>query len=142
MKLSISNIAWSSKQDETIYDLMKQYGFTGLEIAPTRWFTKNPYDHLPEACEEYYCLNQKYGLQISSMQSIWYGRNENIWSSDEDREKLTEYTKKAIDFASALRCKNLVFGCPRNRDRPEGAKEPEVFSFFAVWEPMRKLIIQ
>ena len=26
-----------------------------------------------------------------------------------------EYTKKAIDFAAALECHNLVFGCPKNR---------------------------
>ncbi len=130
MKLSISNIAWPGEQDEAVYALMKQYGFTGLEIAPTRWVAENPYEHIQEAYEEYMRLNRNYGLQISSIQSIWYGRSENIWKSAEDREKLTEYTKKAIDYAAALKCRNLVFGCPRNRNRPENAEESEVLSFF------------
>ena len=29
--------------------------------------------------------------------------------------ELISYTNKAIDYASAIGCKNLVFGCPRNR---------------------------
>lgn len=130
MKLSISNIAWHSEQDETVYALMKQYGFTGLEIAPTRWVAEKPYEHIPEAYEEYMRLNRKYGLQIASIQSIWYGRRENIWESSEDREKLMEYTKEAIDYAAALKCRNLVFGCPRNRNRPQNVEESEVLSFF------------
>ena len=28
--------------------------------------------------------------------------------------------KKAIDFAVALKCKNIVFGCPKNRNIPDG----------------------
>lgn len=130
MKLSISNIAWPGEQDEAVYELMKQYGFIGLEIAPTRWFAQNPYEHIQEARKEYEYLNQKYGLQISSMQSIWYGKSENIWNNEEDREKLERYTKEAVDFAEAIGCRNLVFGCPRNRNMPEGVRKSEVFSFF------------
>ena len=44
MNLSISNIGWVSEQDETVYRLMKEYGYKGLEIAPTRIFEKRPYD--------------------------------------------------------------------------------------------------
>lgn len=130
MKLSISNIAWSNEQDEEVYDLMKQYGFSGLEIAPTRWYTENPYEHIQEAYEKYQELNRRYGFQIASMQSIWYGKNENIWTTVEERTRLVEYTKKAIDYAAALRCNNLVFGCPRNRNKPDGVDESEGIPFF------------
>ena len=51
MKLSISNIGWSSEQDSRVYEMMKKYGLFGLEIAPTRIFLENPYDHLKEAGE-------------------------------------------------------------------------------------------
>ena len=33
-----------------------------------------------------------------------------------ERNILLEYTKKAIIFAKELACKNLVFGCPKNRN--------------------------
>ena len=62
------------------------------------------------------------------MQSIWYGRNENIFNSAEERNVLLDYTKKAIDFAEVLECHNLVFGCPRNRTG--GGKYPEIAKAF------------
>lgn len=132
MRLSISNIAWPCEWDEKVYKGMKQFGFTGLEIAPTRWFKDSPYEHISEVCDIYSRLNQMYGLRISSLQSIWYGRTENIWNSPDDRESLAEYTEKAIDFAAAMRCNNLVFGCPKNRNRPEGTEENDlqIVSFF------------
>ncbi len=71
----------------------------------------------------------EYGFCVPSMQSIWYGRQEKIFHSPEDREALTEYTKKAIDFAAAIGCGNLVFGCPRNRNI-EGEYDPDVATDF------------
>lgn len=43
----------------------------------------------------------------------------------EERNALVVYTKKAIDFAAAIGCENLVFGCPRNRSVPEGWSREE-----------------
>lgn len=115
MKLSISNIGWSVEQDETAYALMKKYGYDGLEIAPTRIFPKNPYGRLQEATQWRKDLRNSHGFIVSSMQSVWFGRQERLFGSVEERQILVEYTKKAIDFAEVIGCKNLVFGCPRNR---------------------------
>lgn len=38
-----------------------------------------------------------------------------MFASPEERASLLNYTQKAMDFAAALGCGNLVFGCPRNR---------------------------
>lgn len=130
MNLSISNIAWKQEDDEKVYELMKEYGFTGLEIAPTRIFPEAPYDKMAEAAKWAEKLKEKHGFVVSSMQSIWYGRSENIFASDEDRKILVDYTKKAIDFAEAIGCNNLVFGCPRNRNIPDGADESVAIAFF------------
>lgn len=115
MKCSISNIAWTKEQDTEMYAFLKENGIDGLEIAPSRIFGENPYSHLQEASEWKKRMKQEYGITIVSMQSIWFGRNEKLFASDEERESLTEYTKRAIDFAHVVGCKNLVFGCPRNR---------------------------
>lgn len=50
------------------------------------------------------------------MQSIWFGRNERVFADAKERQALLDYTKKAIDYAVAIGCNNLVFGCPRNRN--------------------------
>lgn len=118
MRLAISNIGWDKEQDYTVYELMKKYGFSGIEIAPTRWVQENPYDNVQKAVEISDKLRKEYGIAVSSMQSIWYGRNERIFVSEE-RKILVDYTKKAIDYAAEIGCKNLVFGSPRNRNIEE-----------------------
>lgn len=130
MNLSISNIAWQAENDAEVYELMKACGFVGLEIAPTRIFPDAPYEKNAEAKIWANNLKEDYGFCIPSMQSIWYGRSELIFGSTDDRNALLEYTKEAIDFASAIGCKNLVFGCPRNRNLPDGVDEGIAVPFF------------
>lgn len=130
MKLSISNIAWDSSEDKMIYELMQNNGFSGLEIAPTRVFPEHPYDRLESATEWAEGLKNQYGFSIPSMQSIWFGRQEKLFGTEEERKALVDYTKKAIDFAAAVGCGNLVFGCPRNRNMPDGADVQIGVDFF------------
>ena len=116
MKLSISNIAWDAKDDKKVYEAMKQKGFSGIEIAPTRWVSEAPYDKVEEACQIAEGLKEKYGYAVSSMQSIWFGKSERVFANESERQELLDYTKKAIDYAVAIGCNNLVFGCPRQRN--------------------------
>lgn len=129
-KLSVSNIAWISKDDEEIYRFMHEKGYAGLEIAPTRILGSNPYDRIDEAKAWAKKLKSEEGFVVSSMQSIWYGRNENIFDSETERLALIEYTKKAINFAEAIGCGNLVFGCPKNRNINEGKSSKVAVEFF------------
>jgi sugar phosphate isomerase/epimerase len=115
MKLSISNIAWSKEHDQQMYSYLKEIGFDGLEIAPTRIFPKEPYERIEDAKSFAQALLNRYNIYISSMQSILFGRSERLFGIAEEREFLSDYTKKAIEFASAIGCKNLVFGSPKNR---------------------------
>lgn len=130
MKLSISNIGWLEKDDNQAYAAMKELGFAGLEIAPTRIFPEKPYEDLDAARAWSERLLQEHGLKVPSMQSIWYGRTEAVFGSDEERRILIGYTKEAVKFAEAIGCSNLVFGCPRNRCLPNGRKAEDSLSFF------------
>lgn len=132
MKLAISNIAWDVEASQVAYMRMKQYGFTGLEIAPTKFFSPDPYseDHVMGVRALKEVLAKAFGLSIVSMQSIWYGRSESIWGSDAERQALLDYTEAAAVFAEAAGCPNLVFGCPRNRNKPEGADNAAAEEFF------------
>lgn len=116
MKLSISNIAWTKEKDKSMYAYLLQKGFQGLEVAPTRLFSEKPYEHLKEAIQFSKKIKNNYNLVIPSMQSIWYGKSEAIFGSEKERQVLLDYTYQAINFAEAIGCKNLVFGCPKNRN--------------------------
>ncbi|MBQ8592231.1 MAG: sugar phosphate isomerase/epimerase [Lachnospiraceae bacterium] len=117
MKLAISNIAWAKEYDEQMYAYLQKTGFSGVEIAPTRIFAMPPYEKIEAARLWAQDLKERYDLSVPSLQSIWYQRSENLFQSEAERRTLLDYTKKAIDFAQATESKNLVFGCPRNRNR-------------------------
>ena len=116
MKVTISNIAWQPENDVEMYAFLKEKKCAGIEIAPTRIFPENPYTDLNKVANFRDKLQSEYGLQVVSMQSICFGRNEAIFSSEDERNSLLEYIKQSIDFASVLDCKNLVFGSPKNRN--------------------------
>ena len=130
MKLSASNIGWTADVDDMMYQKLAEYGYTGLEIAPTRIFPDNPYSHIRDAEEFAEALQSQYNLTISSMQSIWYGKTEKIFSTEDERKILLDYTRQAVDFAQALECGNLVFGCPRNRVSSSERDVDTALSFF------------
>ena len=127
MKLSISNIAWESEWDDIVYGHMKRLGYEGLEIAPTRIFGDAPYEDLGRVSDWYKDFSKMF--VIPSMQSILRGVNDSIFQDDEQRDNLNRYLCKAVDFAAALSCGNLVFGCPRNRNGSEGKRDIAVEFF-------------
>lgn len=130
MKLAISNIAWSENNDEAVYALMHKYGFSGLEIAPTRIFPEKPYADCTRASAWADRLRTQEGFVVPSMQSIWFGRTEKLFGTGDERKTLLDYTFRAIDFAESMGCQNLVFGCPKNRIKPDGVSEDPVCDFF------------
>ena len=122
MKYAISNIAWGAENDNEMYTFLKEQKIDAIEIAPTRLFEK-PYENLEMARQYAFMLKNKYKLDVCSMQSIWYGVQQSIFGSEEDRQFLLDYTKKAILFAERMFIPNIVFGCPKNRNIPDGDKE-------------------
>lgn len=129
MRLSISNIAWSADEDRQIYGLMRQNGYSGLEIAPTRFFPDAPYDRLTDMSLLAGELREKYGLSVCSMQSILYGKDQNLFD-EEGSAELIAYLNRAFSFGEAAGGCNFVFGCPRNRSVPVGKTAGDSISFF------------
>jgi sugar phosphate isomerase/epimerase len=129
MKLSISNIAWNSDDNEIVYDYLNKKKYDAIEIAPTKFINEKPYDDLDKIALIVNEIEKRFGLKISSMQSIWYGQKGNIFVK-ENQEELINYTKKAILYASKINCGNLVFGCPKNRNMNDNNKIEYAFDFF------------
>lgn len=129
MKYAISNIAWSPEEDGKMYSYLSERRM-GLEIAPTRIFPwsqsetlgrmTGPYDKCREAATWAKDMYNYYGLKTVSMQSVLNGIKANIFGPEKENRALVQYMKKAIDFAAAVKCPNVVFGCPLNRNIPDG----------------------
>lgn len=130
MKLAVSNIAFDNKDKDRIYSRMKKLGYIGIEVAPSIISGSNPYDDVVMSKEFQNKMKNEYGFEVCSMQSIWYGRKELLFGKEEERVFLLEYTKKAVDYAQRIGCRNLVFGCPRNRILNDESKIELALSFF------------
>jgi sugar phosphate isomerase/epimerase len=113
MKLSISNLAWQKIEDETIFNLMRNAGFNGLEIAPNKVF-ENILTINDQQIFQYFKLVKSYNLEFSSMQSLLFDRGD-LKIFDESQKETIIYLKKIIDLAKKLQIKVLVFGSPKNR---------------------------
>lgn len=130
MNLGISNIAWNNYESEEVYDLMKKYGFTGLEIAPTKVFEKDPYSREDAEISRYYQGIKLKGFKIIALQSILYGKNHLKLFNKETIEPLKEYIKSSIDFGAKLNAPIIIFGSPKNRIIPKEFEDPDIYVEF------------
>jgi len=144
MKLAISNIAWTVSHDYEMLRYISQLGYNGLEIAPTRLYPNSPYDNIETAKTIVQGWQSKYNLTIPSMQSIWYGRNERLFGSRAERSNLLRYTMKAMDYAAAIGCQNLVLGSPKNRIIQDSGQYSLAVKFFeelASYAQSKKVVL-
>lgn len=115
MKLAISNIGWQRHEDDLIFDLLGEYGFSGLEVAPTRLWD-NPF-LVDRETIEIFCHNlARRNIEIVSLQALHFGHPElTVFQNRKSRQDMLEHTKSCIIIAEKLGAKALVFGSPRNR---------------------------
>lgn len=117
MKLSISNIAWPVKEEESYLNLIKKLGCSGVEIAPSRLWPK-PIKASQEDCYSYKSLVKKCGLEISAMQALLYTRRDlGLFRDPEIETETVKYLKELCRLAADLETQVLVFGSPANRKR-------------------------
>ena len=71
-------------------------------------------------------LFNKYEIKISSIQSIFYQKeNLNIFNK-KDHNKIIIHLKKVFKIAYFLNAKNIIFGSPKNRYFPDDLKDLKV----------------
>ncbi|RRJ62197.1 sugar phosphate isomerase/epimerase [Paenibacillus oralis] len=115
MRLSISNIAWDSEEDDLVIPLLKKMGITEIEIAPTK-FWKQPLQISDSQIDNLRRDWLNKGFSFVAMQSLLFGQNHlNMFSSDDSRQEMVHYLSGIISLAGKLGVNSLVFGSPKNR---------------------------
>ena len=117
MKLAASNIAWEPAEDDEVARILRDRGFTGVEIAPSkRW--ESPIDATRKEISAYRKSWEDRGLQVVAMQALLFGRPDlQLFGSETVRRALSAYLTGLIDMAHGLGARALVFGSPKNRKR-------------------------
>ncbi len=119
--LAISNLAWTSAEDAGILPRLVSWGAQGVEVAP--WRLGAWTDLEPARLRAYRTLLAANGLVASSLQAVFYGREDVALLHEEALfNAMCEHMKQVAEIASALDSRRIVFGAPRQRRR--GALEP------------------
>jgi sugar phosphate isomerase/epimerase len=123
LKLAISNIAWARDHDGTVATLMRRYGVSGVEIAPTTLW-REPLaapDGEVRAVRDWW--GQR-GMSIVALQALLFGRADlKLFAGSDSRAGMLAHLDGMIGLAARLGARVLVFGSPKNRER--GALPPE-----------------
>lgn len=117
MKKTISNIAWEKNEDAAVVPLFAQYGFTGVDIAPSKIWA----DPLAATDADIAAVRawwQERGIAIAGAQSIHFGHPEfQMFQTEEQREQMLQFTARMIELCGKLGVSAIVFGSPKNRLR-------------------------
>ena len=110
--LCVSNICINKIPEIQFACLLKLYGISKVQIAPTKLI--GSWDNIDIFDVSIFTNN---GVRPYSLQSIAYGLDDlNIFSENsENKDKLIKHIKNIIDLASKHKIEVLVFGCPKNR---------------------------
>lgn len=116
MKLAASQFSWSPFEQPEVYSVLKEYGFSAVEAAPSRVAGPDAYERPAEAAVFAASLAQEYGLAVCSLTGIWRGLIGSIFGAG--RGDISEATQGAVRFAKATGAANLVIGGPMQRVMP------------------------
>jgi D-psicose/D-tagatose/L-ribulose 3-epimerase len=115
VKLAMSAIAWEPPHDEAAARILREHGFEGVELAPTKIFPR------PDAAEDAEIAAcraawETRALPIVALQALLFGRPD-LTVFGEARESTLAYLSRVARLGARLGAGALVFGSPRNRAR-------------------------
>ncbi|HEY7697360.1 MAG TPA: sugar phosphate isomerase/epimerase family protein [Vicinamibacteria bacterium] len=115
MKLATSNIAWPPEADLLAADLMKEYGFRGVELAPTRIWER-PLETTEREAREHRKFWNDRGIEVVALQALLFGRPDLVlFGTEKARLATLEVLRGMMRLGEWLGARVLVFGAPKNR---------------------------
>lgn len=117
MRLSISNIAWDTAEDEAVADLLKRYAVDAIDIAPGKYFPEPA-----RASEEDIAAVRSWwssrGIELTGMQALLFGTSGlNVFGDAASQDAMLQHLDAVCRIGAGLGAARLVFGSPKNRDR-------------------------
>jgi len=115
--LAVSNLAWNSDEEPAALSVLRDHGFCGIEVAPTKlWPDWQGADIAAAAAARRRFADD--GFAVPALQAILFGRPMlKIFGDDAVRARTLDHFRLVADLAAALGAACLVFGAPANRNR-------------------------
>ena len=117
MNLAMSAIAWEPPEDDAVASALRERGFAGVELAPSKIFPRPDAatDAEIAACRRAW---EGRGLRIVALQALLFGRPDlTLFGKEAARQRTLDYLAGVVRLGGRLGAGALVFGSPRNRAR-------------------------
>lgn len=117
MNISLSNIAWDPVYNDTVAELMNEFGVTGVDLAPSKLWDDplRATDADISRVRDYWNVR---GITIVGAQSIHFGHPQlQLFGTPQQRAEMEEYTSRMVALCGSLGVSAIVFGSPKNRQR-------------------------
>lgn len=117
MRVSISNIAWDVREDETVAVLLARYGVDAIDIAPGKYFPEPAAATDDDMARVKDSWNRR-GIEMTGMQSLLFGTiGLNLFGSAASQQAMLDHLAAVCRIGNGVGATRLVFGSPKNRDR-------------------------
>jgi D-psicose/D-tagatose/L-ribulose 3-epimerase len=132
MRISISNIAWDTKEDEAVSAILQRHHVDAIDIAPGKYFDDFAMA-TPKQIEKVRHWWGERGIEIIGMQSLLYGiQGLNLFDNTDVQQWMLSHVSHVCRIGNGLNARRLVFGAPRNRDRT-GLTDDEAFEIATLF---------
>lgn len=115
-QISISNIAWDTRYDAQVAELMEKHGVSFVDIAPSKYIDISSLNFLSKAK----ALREDWlsrGIHPLGMQSLLFGTEGlNVFGDVDTQARMLSHLERVCAIGDVLNARLLVFGSPRNRD--------------------------
>ncbi len=117
MRISISNIAWDTAQDDAVSALLSRYHVDAIDIAPGKYFP-DPKKASDSDITKVRKAWEARGIALVGMQSLLFGtQGLNVFGDSAVQHNMLDHLRAVMHIAAGLGIQPLVFGSPKNRDR-------------------------
>ena len=115
MRLAFSNLAWSPDQDAATWALLRDHGFTGVEVAPTKLWPEWQ-GATPAAAKAARQRLNDAGFSVPAMQAILFAQPDARLFDPAGERALEAHMAKVAALGGALGAEVAVWGAPKQRD--------------------------
>jgi len=113
--IAISNLGWSEREDQKIFELMGNLGIYNLEISPFRDVAD--ISEISEGFDQKMSrlLNQ-YKIRVGALQSLMFRyQKASLFKDVATREGIFKHLVNVLDFSNKVGSTVVVFGSPKNK---------------------------
>ena len=114
--LAASNIAWLPEEDAEAFALLRMYGLSGVEVAPTVLWPDWK-GATPAAAGAYRARLDDEGFACPALQSALYGVDAALFGTEAERRRFRDHLRRVAELAHALGARVVVLGAPDHRRR-------------------------